>query len=228
MFVWLGACVDIPFKVHRLLGTLDPKLYFFRLPRIEEDEDYYFNTRNEDFKIKKQAIRTALLEYLFYFEMNPEATTEENEYGILQGVEEEEEDVDDGVPKIIMKPEMDDENADRIIIRLSKLLAHLRAVVPTWETKGTQGSEYSYTYPKIEDPTRAITQLRNLARGHALSQGRTYIAMDDILIVILTVLSTASTERVTIFDLLLGNGGVLTTSQICDFLDTSKPRLFGP
>ena len=65
--------------------------------------------------------------------------------------------------------------------------------------------------------------MRNLARGHALSQGRTYIAMDDILIVILTVLSTASTERVTIFDLLLGNGGVLTTSQICDFLDTSKP-----
>jgi hypothetical protein len=28
MFVWIGAAVDIPFKVHKLLTTLGPKLYF--------------------------------------------------------------------------------------------------------------------------------------------------------------------------------------------------------
>ena len=32
MFVWIGAAVDIPYKVHKLLGTLGPKLYFLRLP----------------------------------------------------------------------------------------------------------------------------------------------------------------------------------------------------
>ena len=29
MFTWIGAAVNIPFKVHRLLTTLGPKLYFF-------------------------------------------------------------------------------------------------------------------------------------------------------------------------------------------------------
>jgi hypothetical protein len=33
MFVWVGAAVDIPYKVHRYLGTLGPKLYFLRLPK---------------------------------------------------------------------------------------------------------------------------------------------------------------------------------------------------
>jgi hypothetical protein len=47
----------------------------------------------------------------------------------------------------------------------------LRAIVFTWETKDTQGSEYAYAMAIIEDPSRAITQLRNLARGHALSKG---------------------------------------------------------
>ncbi|MGH9926592.1 MAG: hypothetical protein ACRD5B_14570, partial [Nitrososphaeraceae archaeon] len=41
MFSWIGASVDIPPKVHKILGTLGPKLYFFRLPREEENEDYY-------------------------------------------------------------------------------------------------------------------------------------------------------------------------------------------
>jgi len=42
MFTWLGAAVDIPRKVHRLIGTLGPKLYFYRLPNKEnKDEEVY-------------------------------------------------------------------------------------------------------------------------------------------------------------------------------------------
>ena len=48
------------------------------------------------------------------------------------------------------------------MIRLARLLAHLRAIVPTWETKNTQGSEYAYSLANIEDPSRAITQLSNI------------------------------------------------------------------
>lgn len=208
MFTWLGAAVDIPYRVHKVLGTLGPKLYFFRLPRIEEDESYYHERRDEIFEEKEQEIRTALLDYLTYFEMNP-AIVENG--------------VDNDPPKIPVDIKNDQELADRIIIRLSKLLAHLRAVVPTWETKDTQGSEYAYTIAKIEVPKRAITQLRNLARGHALSQGRNYFTMDDIPIVIHTALSTATMERVRIFELLIANKGSLTTSQIVDFLNTTNP-----
>jgi uncharacterized protein YifN (PemK superfamily) len=98
-----------------------------------------------------------------------------------------------------VEPEKDDELSHRVIIRVGKLLAHLRAVVPVWDTKGTQGTEYAYAIAIIEDPSRAMTQLRNLARGHALSQGRKYITLDDIPIVIHTALSTASIKCCTVF-----------------------------
>jgi predicted transcriptional regulator len=212
-FVWLGASVDIPPKVYRILSTLGPKLYFFRISSSDKNEDYYYDTKNEDFEEKEQEIRIALFEYLVYFDMNPEATFDEVE----------DEDSDNDLPKIFLEPENDEELAYRIIIRLAKLLARLRATVPTWETRDTQGSEYAYSLAKVENPKRAIKQLSNLARGHALSKGVKYITMDDIPLVINTALSTASTERVRIFEILIANKGTLTTSQICDFLNTSKP-----
>jgi MoxR-like ATPase len=168
------------------------------------------NERNDDFTKKKEAIRTALLEYLAYFDLNP---------GAENNIQKEEE----SLHKITMEPEKDKELAHRVLIRVSMLLARLRAIVPTWETKGTQGSEYSYGLANVEHPSRAINQLRNLARGHALSQGRTYITLDDISIVLHTALSTATIERVSMFDLLIANKGVLTTTQICNFLNTTPP-----
>jgi hypothetical protein len=103
------------------------------------------------------------------------------------------------------------------------LLAKLRGAVPTWETKDTQGSEYAYSIATIEDCSRAITQLKNLAKGHALSQGRNYITLHDIPLIVRVVLSTASLERVTIFDLLISNKGKLTTSRITASLNTTNP-----
>ena len=92
-------------------------------------------------------------------------------------------------------------------------MARLRATVPTWETKDSQGSQYNYAIANVEIPSRAITQLYNLARGHALSKGRRYVTLDDIPIVIQTALSTATMERVRILDILVANKGTLTTSS---------------
>ena len=63
----------------------------------------------------------------------------------------------------------------------------------------------------------------NLARGHALSQGRNYITLDDIPMIINVVLSTASKERVTIFDLVLAYNGKITASEISTSLNMSLP-----
>ena len=86
------------------------------------------------------------------------------------------------------------------ILRLADLLAPLRGVAQTWETRGTQGSDYSYTIPIVEHTSRAETQLYNLARGHALSNGRNFVTLDDISIVIKVVLSTGPVERVSVLD----------------------------
>ena len=205
MFVWIGAAVDIPWKVHKFLGTLGPKLYFLRLPNTDRKENEYLDQIDtDDFIVKTNLIQGALIDYLDWFEKCPEAITK------------------DGIAKIKWNYERDDNETKRFIVRLGILLARLRGIIPTWETRDSQGIDYSYTFATIEDPERAIHQLRNLARGHALSRGRNYITMDDISLVINVVFSTASTERVNIFESLLNFGGKLTTSQITDYLNTSS------
>lgn len=128
-----------------------------------------------------------MFDYLKWFEIIPESVID-NETGLL---------------KVAWNSEKNEELAQRYISRLARLLAHLRGVVPTWNTSGSQGSEYGYTLPTIEEPDRAIQQLTNLARGHALSQGRNYITQDDIPMIINVVLSTASKERVIFLSLIM-------------------------
>ena len=200
MFVWIGAAVEVPRKVHRLLGTLEPKLYFFRIKTVKKDENDYLKQAQEektkgDYIQKIEKIKTKFNAYLDWFDLKPIDYESSN-------------DIDE---KVLL-----------IIIRLAMLLKHLRGNVPVYETKESQGSDYAYTSASLEDPTRAITQLRNLARGHALSQGRTNVTIDDIPVLIKVVLSTASKERVILFDHLLENDGKLDTINIKDHLLISK------
>jgi hypothetical protein len=203
MFVWIGAAVDIPRKVHRLLGTFGPKLYFFRIKTIKKDETDYLKQIEEekikgDYNQKIEKIKIKLYAYLEWFNSKP--------------IDHESIESDNDIDKDILLR----------IIRLAMLLKHLRGNVPVYETKESQGSDYAYTSASLEDPNRAITQLKNLARGHALSQGRTNITMSDIPILIKVVLSTASKERVILFDHLLENDGKLDTIGIKDHLIISK------
>jgi hypothetical protein len=208
MFTWIGAAVDIPHKVHKLLGTLGPKLYFLRLPKADKSEDdYLVQIQNDDFSSKVKAVQEALFDYLKWFEIGPEMTINK----------------ESSLPKMQWSFEKDDKKTLIYIIRLARLLAHLRGVVPTWETRGTQGSDYAYTIATIEEPDRAMTQLRNLARGHALSQGRNYVTIEDIPLIVKVVLSTASIERVVIFNLLWAHRGRLTTPIITESLNTTRP-----
>ena len=71
MFVWAGAAVDIPYKVHKYLGTLGPKLYFLRLPSNSHSEAEYYNNLDKDFGDKLDKIRIALFDYLEWFESCP-------------------------------------------------------------------------------------------------------------------------------------------------------------
>ena len=213
MFVWIGAAVDIPYKVHKLLGTLGPKLYFLRLPSNQKAENYYVDDLDKDFGEKISRVRVALFDFLNFWEMCPDLHLDE----------------DSGINK--MEWDSTDNNANKngkmtklFIVRLGMLLAHLRGVIPTFQTddSNSQGLGYSYSLATIEEPTRAMTQLRNLARGHALSQGRNYLTMEDIPLLIKVVFSTASMERVRIFELLIEHKGRLTTSLITASLNTSN------
>jgi hypothetical protein len=209
MFVWVGAAVDVPYRVHKLLATLGPKLYFFRLPYVEKTEEQLLNCLNENFEQKRKDVQTAVIEYLKWFEICP-ALIEDKESGLL---------------KIAWNSENDDDLAKDYIIKLGKFLAKIRGHVDAWSSKGGHSheyTEYSYGFTQSEDPARASTQLYNLARGHALLMGRNYVTIEDIPIAVKVVLSTASVERVAILDLLLCKKQSITLSGIVKVLPMSK------
>jgi hypothetical protein len=190
MFTWIGAAVDIPFKVHKLLTTLGPKLYFFRVPNAEQksDDNYYQQLQHNDFDTKRGEVLQALTEYQDWFEACPSMVTDDKFGSAIRKMPW----ISDGASNQHQLQQQKD--AYMHIIKLGKLLPHLRGVVPTWHTQGTQGSEYGYGLPIIEEPDRAMLQLANLARGHALLTGRDYVKQQDIPLIVKVVLSTAPIE----------------------------------
>jgi hypothetical protein len=201
MFTWVGAAVDIPYKVYKILGNLGAKLYFFRTNFDEQTNDQLltYATDPEEFSPQIMKIRNALFDYLKWFEICPALT-----------------------PKIRWDNSSDSRDALKYIAGMADLLSYLRCVAQVWETYDSQGSEYAYSISQREDPRRAITCLKNLARGHALLTARNHITLDDIPIIIKTALDTAPIERVSLFSLLIAFGGRLTTNQILESLNVAR------
>lgn len=213
MLVWTGAAVDVPYKVYKLLGNLGFKIYFFRLPYWEKTEDDLLKDLKEDFGEKKANVQSALYDYFAWFEIGPDLIYDEQS----------------GLSKMKWNYTKDDNHALRWIIKPAKLLTHLRCIAKTWDVNDGnqgQGSNYGYTHSQPEAPGRAAEVLRNLARGHALSLGRNFITLEDIPIVVKTVLSTAIIDRVDLLYLLMERDGTLTTPDITNMLKiTNKTAL---
>jgi hypothetical protein len=213
MFVWVGAAVDIPYRVHKLLATLGPKLYFFRLPYVKKPTLEIIDQLNENFERKRKEVQWAVIDFLIWHEVNPKIFV----------------DKETKLPKVKWDSQNDDKQAKNYLANLAELLGRLRGHVNIWSEarssfKEHEYSEYSYSFTQTEDPTRATTQLYNLARGHALLEGRNSISLQrDLPIAIKVALSTASVERVAIIDLLLSKqDGELVLSDVADALSMSK------
>jgi predicted transcriptional regulator len=223
MFVGVGAAVEIPPKVWKLLGTLGHKVYFIR-PELKEKSVRKLKdiAKKNDFGDKFKEIEEAVLDYLKIFEAAPETEGKV----IYDGVS--------GLVKIRWNEEVEGEQDKAIehIAEIAKLLAHLRGTVNVRQsfnlTIGREPNsilepEYYLDEPIREDASRAVISLRNLAIGHAISQGRDSINLQDIPMVIKVALSTTMAPRAKVFDLLIKNNGELSTSDITSHLKMSYP-----
>ena len=243
MFVWLGAVVEIPPRVWKVLGSLGHKIYFLRPPLAKKTvADLKKIAKSNNFSVVNKEIEEALLDYLKTFDAAP------NVEGKVR--------IDDDIVKIRWNEENEEgqDEAIECMAQLAKLLAPLRGVVYVSPSKSftrklnndqggssssnveqqqkqqiplqQDGQDYDTDIPTIEDPSRAVVILRNLAIGHAVSQGRDSLTLKDVPIVIKVGLSTAQVRRVRILDQLLkSENGVLTTSQICNQLGISQPAV---
>jgi predicted DNA-binding transcriptional regulator len=222
MFTWIGAAVDIPFKVHKLMTNLGPKLYFLRVPAQEKTQsDYLATLIDNDFNSRKAQIQKLVIDYLEWLECACPTTTMVKDDVFGSNLKK--------MPWISKDEQQSQTNENdeqtlvlRHIVKLGLLLRHLRGSVSTWHTDDTQGSGYGYSLATMEEPQRAMQQLTNLAKGHALLTGRNYLTREDLPLIIRVTLSTAPIERVTIFDILLNHSGVLTVNDITASLGVSE------
>jgi hypothetical protein len=139
MFTLIGASVEIPYRVYKALGYLGPKIYFIRQSKEARKWDDRLANVGKDFSKKEREVQSALFDYLKWLEIRPDMEV----------------DKESSLPKIKWDYSKDEIKAKEYILHLADLLAPLRGVSQTWETKGTQGSDYGYTIPIIEDTARA-------------------------------------------------------------------------
>ena len=204
-FMWLGAVVDIPPKIWKIMGNLGPRIYFLRLfekqeTSLEKKERIRKNITEKPHKERVSACSDAINDFWQYLDSNPNFNNNQ---------------------KIEWNREKDDSKTFNGIIDTAVLLSKLRATIPSWHTEDSDssGSNYHFEMPTVEDPTRASNALYNLARGHAIIHGRNSISADDLGAVVAVALSSAKKERVAMIHLLVGNNGKLDVS---DFVKISK------
>lgn len=204
-FTWIGAVVEISSRVWNLIGFMGPKMYFLRLAEDssslkEKQEKILKNINGKKYEDKQTEI--ALYAKSFW-ELVKQNQAQNN-------------------GKIVWDESHDDSDTLRKIIMLAQLVGCLRAYLPTSNTEGTSGSNYGYEKPIVEDAERAAHSFYNLARGHAVLNGRNYITKQDLDVVTDVAFSSGPRDRSELLKLLIKNNGTLNTFEITENLKVSK------
>jgi hypothetical protein len=219
MFSMVGASIEIPSKVYKVLSSLGPKLYFYRTNFKEPTEIELQNEiAGKDYEVKAKAVKGAFFDYLKWLEICPWMVN-------AGSVSNKEAKLSNGPNKRVIEWDKanDDLQAIKMISRVAILLSRIRGNTYAYETRSgakldneivnssgssvTEAVSYEYTYeqPIIENPSRANIVLYNIARAHAFeTHGRNFVTKeDDLPIIIKIALSTANRTRVSIIKLLL-------------------------
>ena len=184
MFSMIGASVEIPSKVYKVLSSLGPKLYFYRTNFKEPlEQELQDNITGKGFEVKIQNIKNALFDYLKWLEVCPlmvNVVSVANSDGGLDQTK-----MDSSTRRVIGwdKPK-DDINAIKMISRIAILLARIRGNTYAYESTSGRAKlvsstnedvhndgedeqvntsyEYTYEQPIIENPSRANIVLYNI------------------------------------------------------------------
>lgn len=205
-FMWLGAVVEIPHGVWKIMGNLGPRIYFFRIHDDVMSPDEKIESLRKNFKevpyaTKMKRCKEAVSNH--WFRINESPLMEKSK-------------------KIEWNEPKDDQDTMTKILNTSVLLSKLRGTVPSWHENGPGGATYNFEMPIIEDPERASKALYNLARGHAIINGRNFITHDDLTVVIAVALSSAQKERVALLSTILAQKGTITSGEFTASTSISK------
>lgn len=204
LFMVLAATTPIQPRVWKVMGNLGSRLFFLSMnSKDKSEEELVSQITSTAHKDKEKICRTLTKNYIH---------TLWSKYP-------------DGIS---WDKENDDKECKRIIAKCSKLLANLRGVINIWPGKNysvslTENMTYDYTPPIIERPDRINQLLYNLARGHAVLEGRNKITKEDLKPIVELSIDSAPTARTKLFRALIENGGTMKTNEVQKSLKCSKP-----
>lgn len=196
MFTWIAATTPIPHRIWNVFGNLGARMFFLNIKTEKKTiKEHINNLRQSPYQVKVQRCREATQRF-------------------LKGIWADE--------KIEWNRNKDPEKVLSKIIELASLLVMLRGKINVSVKEDFAGEKVYYSTPTIEHPQRAILALYNLARGHAIVEGRRQIANKDLPILIDVALSSAPYDRVNAFKYLLEKGGEVTTAELMNELRHSR------
>ena len=199
-FALLGATTLLNAKSWKIMSQLGPRILFLSVPVVVETE-------------KEQ------LEKLFSGTTYNQKVEECREAvsGHLNDVWTKH----DGFSNAIWPKGTEDPELGMDLVRLANLGTQLRGRVSV--EKDNKDQTYEYSAAVFEGSDRYRTMIYNLARGHALSEGRVVLELSDIRLVTAVTLSTAPEERRRLLELVLRSQDAISTMAAASALGCSEP-----
>jgi hypothetical protein len=194
LFMMLAASTPLKNRVWQIMGNLGSRLLFLRLRSPEKSEqELVTQLKEENYKAKQEKCQAKTTQLFQTLWSNNKNGIEWNK-------------------------EKDSNNLLEKISKTAKLLSHLRGTINENESFSHQEEQTI-----IEKPDRINQLLYNLARGHAVLQGRRQINAQDLAVVFRVALDSARLSRSNTLRSLLRNDGYLTTNDAEVELGVSTP-----
>ena len=127
-----------------------------------------------------------------------------------------------GFGGVVWNRQGDNENLLKDIIGLAGLGSYLRAQTVRDRADEESGA-YTYSPAIVEGPDRYRSLLYNLARGHAIAEGRSSLESEDISLAANVTLSSAPEERRRLLWALLISREAITIEHAAEAIDCSLP-----
>jgi hypothetical protein len=180
-FTWLGATTPLKKSIWKVMGNMGTRWLFFRMDDGEknEDEKLQLLLSNDSYGLMIKECREIthrLLKSIFI----------------------------DGYKRNLRWDNTKNEKVTaEVIVSCAEILKRIRAPLVIW--KESDEKDFEYETPLIEKPYRIINILGNLAKGHAISEGRGYLIEDDLPVVVNVTLSSMPENRRKLFHILVKN-----------------------
>lgn len=199
LFMLLAGSTPLPPKIWKIMGNLGSRLFFLNLNSKEKsEEEMVEQLTTSAYKKKEGECRIVTKDFLY---------TLWNKYP--NGVEWD---------KI-----KDNDKYKAVIIKCAKLLALLRGTINTWKDNLGDSFDSGHITTNIEKSYRIGQLFYNLCRGHALACERNQISENDLRLLIDIAIDSAPNIRARLFRGLLDRNGSMTTLEVENYLNCSKP-----